>query len=80
MVKLSLLKRKENIEKPFPYVGSFHQIEVFILSEALGFYSSFNKRNEDARIMRKVKVCAYAFYQKTSAPFVVTAYFIECAH
>ena len=61
------------IEKPFPYVGSFHQIEVFILSEALGFYSSFNKRNEDAQIMRNVKVCAYAFYQKTSAPFVVTA-------
>ena len=36
MVKLSLLKRKENIEKPFPYVGSFHQIEVFWIL----FYSS----------------------------------------
>ena len=54
-------------------IESHHQIYVLLLSKVLRFYSSFNKRNESAQVMRKKKVRAYAFYKKTNAPFVVTA-------
>ena len=64
----------KTLEKFILLIGSHYRVYVLSLSKVLRFFSSFNKRNESAQVMRKKKVRAYAFfYKKTSAPFVVTA-------
>ena len=59
----------KTLEKFILVIESHYRVHVLSLSKVLRFFSSFNKRNESAQVMRKKKVRAYAFYKKDKRSF-----------